>query len=105
MTRTLSVDGKDVGGMCDRCGQRYPLKDLTTEYKQGRPTDLLVCPSCWDQEHEQEPMRWPTPDDKQSIDNPRPEKNEGEERSMWAFNPVANPAVIIRINIGKIHTS
>ncbi len=105
MTRTLSVHGKPVGGMCDRCGQRYALKELKTEYKQGRPTDLLVCPICWDEEHDQEPIRWPTPNDKQSIENPRPEKNIDEGRSMWAWDSVANPAVIVTVRGGKVHIS
>jgi len=103
MARKLTVAGKAVGGMCDRCGQRYPLQDLKTEFQQGNPNDLLVCPVCWDLQHEQEPDRWPTPDDEQSIENPRPEKNENEERSMWGWNSVGNSAVKLTILGGKVY--
>ena len=96
---------KPVGGMCDRCGQRYRLQDLKTEYKKGRPNNLLVCPSCWDDEHEQEPIRWPTPNDKESINDPRPEIGRDAERSMPAWNPVGNPAVFLRASGGKAYVN
>jgi hypothetical protein len=103
MARKLFVNGRPVGGMCDRCGQRYPLESLKTEYLNGYPTNLLVCPQCWDRQHEQEPDRWPVPDDEQSIENPRPEINEDIERSMWGWNPVGNSAVLLSLNGGKVY--
>ena len=91
--------------MCDRCGQRYPLKELKTETERGRENNLLVCPSCWDDEHPQEPDRYPIPDDRQSIDNPRPEIDEVNIRSMWSFNPAGNPEVYLSLQAGKAYVT
>lgn len=56
---------------CDRCGQRYKLKQLKTEVIKQRKYDLLVCPTCWDPDHPQLMLGTFPVDDPQALRNPR----------------------------------
>lgn len=37
------MEKQDTPGICDRCGFRYPLRQLRKEW-----TGLMVCPEDWD---------------------------------------------------------
>jgi hypothetical protein len=83
---------KHVPGICDRCGQRYALKDLKFEYLLGRNTGLRVCRSCLDPSHPQLDTRNVKTNDKQSVKNSRSDTAELEaSRYMFAGNPVGVP--------------
>lgn len=43
--------GKRAWGRCERCGDRYLLRELRFD---GQQPDLLVCEPCWDPKHPQE---------------------------------------------------
>jgi len=52
-------------GICDRCGFKYPLKELRKEW-----TGLKVCKNDWDPRHPQDFVRG-VPDN-QTLSEPRP---------------------------------
>lgn len=56
---------------CDRCGQRYKLKELKTEVIKQRRYELRVCPECWDPDHPQLMLGTFPVDDPQALRNPR----------------------------------
>lgn len=67
--------GKRAWGHCERCGDRYLLRELRFD---GQQEDLLVCPPCWDPKHPQErlpevtdpvTLQDPTGDTEKSIAN------------------------------------
>lgn len=61
--------GKYAKAICDRCGDKYYLKDLKKEW-----TGLKVCDICWDPKTKQEfPDR--TPIDPESLHDPRPDND------------------------------
>ena len=62
--------GKKAFGQCDRCGQRYYLKELHKEWN-----GLKTCPSCWEPKQPQlGPFR--TVNDPQALQNARPDRTE-----------------------------
>jgi hypothetical protein len=75
-------------GFCDRTGHRYPLSELVEQWENRKPTGLLVGRDQLDIDHEQLRIGEVKSDDKQSLRNPRPDKELNESRSMWAWNPV-----------------
>jgi hypothetical protein len=79
---------KPVPGLCDRCGQRYPLYKLHYEYLLGRSTGVRVCPKCIDPSHPQLDTRGVRTDDKQSVPNSRSDIVDfPQERALYAFTP------------------
>ena len=47
------ASGKKAIAICDRCGQRFKLKDLKEEIIKTKRYNLLVCKECWDPDHPQ----------------------------------------------------
>jgi len=61
--------GKYAKAICDRCGDKYDLKNLKKEW-----TGLKVCNTCWDPKTKQEfPTR--TPVDPEALSDPRPDND------------------------------
>jgi hypothetical protein len=87
---------KHAYGFCDRSGFRYPLKDLVPQYVNGKPSGLMVGKDMVDIDHEQLRLGEINANDKQSLDNPRPDQSLSESRRLTSWNPVgANmPALI-----------
>ena len=84
------ASGKRAWGICDRCGFQYRLRRLKTETVQGRPNNLLVCPTCWDPDH---PQNWQgvyPVYDPQALRNPRPDNALAASRVLNP-DPVPNP--------------
>jgi len=65
------ANGIKAIAQCDRCGQRFKLKQLKTEVIKQRRYDLLVCPTCWDPDHPQLMLGTFPVDDPQALRNPR----------------------------------
>ncbi len=65
------ASGKNSIAECDRCGQRYKLKELKKEVKKTKTYNLLVCPSCWDPDHPQLQLGMFPVDDPQGVREPR----------------------------------
>jgi hypothetical protein len=95
------ASGKNSIAQCDRCGQRYKLKQLKTEIIKQRPYDLKVCPECWDPDHPQLLLGTFPVEDPQAVRGPRPDTTyytsgvmadgslgEGSRIIQWGWNPV-----------------
>jgi hypothetical protein len=65
--------GKFAIAECDRCGQRYKLKELKKLVVKQQIKNILVCPSCWDPDQPQLSLGMYPVDDPQAVRNPRPD--------------------------------
>jgi hypothetical protein len=95
------ASGKRAIAECDRCGQRYKLKQLKTEIIKQRKYELLVCPECWDPDQPQLMLGTFPVDDPQALRNPRRDTTYfisgvmengslggGSRQFQWGWNPV-----------------
>lgn len=95
------ASGKWAIAQCDRCGQRFKLKQLKTEIIKQRKYDLRVCPECWDPDHPQLMLGTFPVEDPQAVRNPRRDTTyytsgvtsngslgEGSRVIQWGWNPV-----------------
>jgi hypothetical protein len=95
------ASGKNAIAMCDRCGQRYKLKELKTEVVKTKRVNVLVCPQCWDPDQPQLQLGMYPVDDPQGLRNPRPDSTYvtagigpdgyvtgGSRDIQWGWNPV-----------------
>ena len=65
--------GKYAIAQCDRCDERYMLKDLKKEIIKTRLFNLKVCPECWDPDQPQLQLGMYPVDDPQAVREPRPD--------------------------------
>jgi len=83
------ASGKRAISLCDRCGQRYPLKKLKIQIVKQRPIGLKVCPECLDVDHPQLMLGSFPVYDPQALRNPRPDINLVVSRDIqWGWSPV-----------------
>jgi len=69
------ASGKHAIAECDRCGQRFKLKQLKREVVKTKNYELLVCPPCWDPDQPQLQLGMYPVDDPQGLRNPRPDRS------------------------------
>jgi len=69
------ASGKRAIAQCDRCDQRFQLKQLRREIVKTKNYELLVCPECWDPDHPQLQLGMFPVDDPQGLRNPRPDRS------------------------------
>ena len=67
------ASGKYSIAECDRCGQRYKLKQLKFEVIKTKLYQLKVCDECWDPDHPQLQLGMYPVDDPQAVRQPRPD--------------------------------
>lgn len=67
------ASGKYAIAECDRCGQRYKLKQLRKLTIKTKQVNLLVCPECWEPDQPQLSLGMYPVDDPQAVRNPRPD--------------------------------
>jgi hypothetical protein len=67
------ASGKHAIAECDRCSQRYKLKELKTQIVKTKPFNIKVCPSCWDPDQPQLQLGMYPVNDPQAVRNPRPD--------------------------------
>jgi len=67
------ASGKFAIAECDRCGQRYQLKQLKIQTVKTRPFNIKVCPTCWDPDHPQLQLGMYPVNDPQAVREPRPD--------------------------------
>ena len=98
---------KHAFGFCDRTGFRYPLDELVEQYVNRQPTGLLVGKDMVDIDHEQLRLGEVDANDKQSLDNPRPDRGLAQSRALSSWKPVgANmPAMVGKVGKVKVSTS
>ena len=95
------ASGKHAIAECDRCGQRYKLKELRKLIVKQQVKDIKVCPSCWDPDQPQLLLGMYPVNDPQALRDPRPDvsyKNSGLDSIgsisggsrifQWGWNPV-----------------
>lgn len=67
------ASGKYAIAQCDRCDERFMLKDLKKEIIKTRLFNLKVCPECWDPDQPQLQLGMYPVDDPQAVREPRPD--------------------------------
>ena len=67
------ASGKYAISECDRCGQRFKLKELKKEIVKTRIFNIKVCPECWDPDQPQLSLGMYPVNDPQAIREPRPD--------------------------------
>jgi len=95
------ASGKHAIAECDRCGQRYKLKELRKLVIKQQIKDIKVCPNCWDPDQPQLSLGLYPVNDPQALRDPRPDvsyKNSGLDSIgsisggsrifQWGWNPV-----------------
>ena len=95
------ASGKHAIAECDRCGQRYKLRELRKLIIKQQVKDIKVCPSCWDPDQPQLSLGMYPVNDPQALRDPRPDvsyKNSGLDSIgsisggsriiQWGWNPV-----------------
>lgn len=69
------ASGKNSIAQCDRCDERFKLKQLRPLIIKTKNVNLLVCPTCWEPDQPQLQLGMYPVDDPQAIRNPRPDKS------------------------------
>jgi hypothetical protein len=70
---TKFSSGKYSIAECDRCGQRYKLKELKREIIKTKLYNIKVCPTCWDPDQPQLSLGFYPVYDPQAVREPRPD--------------------------------
>jgi len=65
--------GKYAIAECDRCGQRYKLKELKKQVLKTKMYNIKVCPTCWDPDQPQLQLGMYPVNDPQAVRDPRPD--------------------------------
>ena len=67
------ASGKYAIAECDRCGQRYKLKELKKEVVKTKLYQIKVCPTCWNPDQPQLSLGLYPVNDPQAVREPRPD--------------------------------
>jgi hypothetical protein len=95
------ASGKWAIAECDRCGQRYKLKELKKQVLKTKLYNVKVCPSCWDPDQPQLQLGMYPVSDPQAVREPRPDTSyyssgltgiQTEAGSTTAFDESGYPA-------------
>lgn len=95
------ASGKYAIAECDRCGQRFKLKELRKQVLKTKIYNVKVCASCWDPDQPQLQLGMYPVNDPQAVREPRPDVSyavsgllvdgypgEGSRVIQWGWNPV-----------------
>ena len=91
------ASGKNSIAECDRCGQRFKLKELRKLTIKTKQVNIKVCQECWEPDQPQLSLGLYPVDDPQALRNPRPDLSYFEEGNngaggsrmiQWGWNPV-----------------
>ena len=98
---TKFASGKNAIAECDRCGERYKLKELKRLVIKTKTVNILVCPECWDPDQPQLHLGMYPVNDPQAIRDPRPDTSyytsglgadgyvsDGSRQFQWGWAPV-----------------
>jgi hypothetical protein len=67
------ASGKYAIAECDRCGQRYMLKQLKKLTIKTKQVSIKVCPECWEPDQPQLSLGLYPVNDPQAVREPRPD--------------------------------
>ena len=65
--------GKNAIAECDRCGQRFKLKELKKLTIKTKQVDIKVCKECWEPDQPQLQLGMYPVNDPQAVREPRPD--------------------------------
>jgi len=95
------ASGKYAIAECDRCGQRFKLKELRKQVLKTKIYNVKVCASCWDPDQPQLQLGMYPVNDPQAVREPRPDVSyavsgllvdgypgEGSRVIQWGWYPV-----------------
>jgi len=95
------ASGKIAIAICDRCGFRYKLRQLSELVIKTKRVNILVCPECWDPDQPQLQLGMYPVDDPQALRNPRRDTTYvtagvntvgnltgGSRDIQWGWNPI-----------------
>jgi len=95
------ASGKYAIAECDRCGQRYMLKELKKLTIKTKTVNIKVCPECWEPDQPQLQLGMYPVEDAQALREPRTdtsyqvsglladgESGGGSRIFQWGWNPV-----------------
>jgi len=98
---TKYASGKHAIAECDRCGQRYKLKELTKLVIKTKTVSILVCPECWEPDQPQLQLGMYPVNDPQAVREPCPDisyavsglgtngyAQDGSRQIQWGWAPV-----------------
>ena len=89
--------GKYAIAECDRCGQRYKLKELRKLTIKTKQVDIKVCKTCWEPDQPQLQLGMYPVNDPQAVRDPRPDTgyyvsgiggDGGSRVIQWGWAPV-----------------
>ena len=93
--------GKYAIAECDRCGQRFKLKELRKLVIKQQMKNIKVCNECWEPDQPQLLLGMYPVNDPQAVRNPRPDVSYvtsgvgddgypggGSRIIQWGWNPV-----------------
>ena len=69
------ASGKYAIAQCDRCDQRYMLKELKKQVIKTKLYSIKVCPTCWDPDQPQLSLGLYPVNDPQAVREPRPDNS------------------------------
>jgi hypothetical protein len=95
------TSGKYAIAECDRCGQRYKLRELKKLVIKTKQISLKVCGECWEADHPQLHLGMYPVIDPQAVIEPRADtsysssgdNNIGSRIFQWGWNPVGGSTV------------
>jgi hypothetical protein len=67
------ASGKNSIAECDRCGQRFKLKELKKLTIKTKQVSIKVCPECWEPDQPQLQLGLYPVNDPQAVRDPRPD--------------------------------
>jgi len=95
------ASGKRAIAECDRCAQRFKLKQLRRLVIKTKNVNILVCPECWEPDQPQLQLGMYPVNDPQALRNPRPDNSyyqsgldtngfpgDGSRVIQWGWAPV-----------------
>jgi hypothetical protein len=95
------ASGKYAIAECDRCGQRYKLKELRKLTIKTKQVSIKVCNECWEPDQPQLQLGMYPVNDPQALREPRPDTSYtvsglntlgspdgGSRIFQWSWNPV-----------------
>lgn len=95
--------GRESYFLCDRCGLPWDYLEAKTEIENGKPKHNKVCSDCWDADHPQYFVNRIKPVDAMALKDPRPDRS--DFTSMFAWNPVAQFEVSVKLGRVRVSTS
>jgi NAD-dependent SIR2 family protein deacetylase len=103
---TKYSSGKHSIAECDRCGQRYKLKELRKLILKTKQISVKVCPECWEPDQPQLLLGMYPVNDPQAVREPRPDVSyqvSGNTGLQTGQNNSFNIQEILRWNILKCY--